>query len=108
MWLDIPFADLEGALPPNQFGKAPSDLGRGDIPERETHWLIQRRGLYATSRGCRPGWSPDPWRAQRYATARDADNARLLVSIDDFRDDSTVVEHVFINKMPRTTADSTA
>lgn len=74
----------------------------GDIPERETWWLIEREGtgLYACSGGNYPDWSPDPWRAHRFETARQADNARLCLASDSLRDGSIVTEHIFINKMP--------
>lgn len=75
---------------------------RGAIPERETWWLIERPGpIYVTSEGWHPGWSTDPWRAKRYPTARAADGARLSIRVDHLRNDSSVVEHMFINKMPR-------
>lgn len=74
----------------------------GQIPECETWWLIERSGtgLYACSNSQYTEWSPDPWRAQRFETARQADNTRLRLASDSLRDGSIVTEHVFINKMP--------
>lgn len=72
----------------------------GALPEREIFWLIERKvqpPQYTTEDNCQPGLSSDPWRAARYATEREAFDARLrLVTM---RDECTIIEHVFINKL---------
>jgi hypothetical protein len=81
---------------------APKTKDCGEVTERETWWLIERPGpTYVTSEGWHPGWSTDPRRAKRFPTARAADDARLSIHVDELRDSSIVVEHMFINKIPK-------
>ncbi len=84
-------AQKEGGVPSGR--GAPSDEQRRDIV-----WLIERNVTppqYTTERSSLPGLSDDPWRAWRYATAREAQDSQMLLH-NDLRDNSRVVEHVFI------------
>jgi hypothetical protein len=80
-------------------GGPPKPKDDGRVPDRETFWLIERKCTppqYTTDRSTRPMLSPDPWRAARYDTEREAHTAWLaLISL---RDECHVVEHMFINK----------
>ena len=73
----------------------------GSVPPRETAWLIER-GItlpqYVANRMDLGSLTQDPWRAARFATEREAFDARLCIRMDQLRDECRVIEHVFINK----------
>ena len=72
------------------------DYGR--VPDREAFWLIERKVTppqYVCGEGV--NLSPDPWRARRFQTERAAHNHWLTLP-DWIRDESSAIEHMFINK----------
>lgn len=67
---------------------------------RETAWLVERNGTYASTPGRHPGWSADPWRAHRYESRAAAQDAILDINSDELRDSSQPIEHMFIYDRP--------
>lgn len=68
----------------------------GRVPDRETYWLVERKVSPPQYVGAIAQWTTDPWMARRFDTEREAYDHWRLMPI--FRDESQVVEHLFINK----------
>lgn len=68
----------------------------GRVPDREAFWLVERKVQPSQYVGAIAQWTTDPWVARRFDTEREAHDYWRLMSI--FRDESAVVEHMFLNK----------
>lgn len=69
---------------------------KGRLPDRECFWLVERKVSPPQYVGPGAGWTDDAWRATRFNTERAAHDHWRTMNI--FRDESRVVEHMFINK----------
>lgn len=68
----------------------------GHVPDRETFWLVERKVSPPQYVGTAAGWTTEPWKAERFNTERAAHDHWRTMTL--FRDESAVVEHLFINR----------